>query len=316
MRTLFTAEDMLDFVNQIFNGDEYSEKALLIDADDGEQQEVNLADYLNVHFYSWKERIVSVDRRTGNSLTFDDWVQSLNYSLKDSYGLVEIVNEEPTVSQTIDGGTIRGRITFLIQTDKIKNLEWYCGKIKNSLLGNPQTVQNSFGESVTAYLQFGALIPDQEPSMTQLGETLVCTWGFAFTYLKGGVPASDYKISIGFAQKEYHEITPIKTTWQIISTNKAQPKANAPYNTGFINTAFSLAKTISFYSFDTSWFEDLFWDIGSENQTYTNVNVPIYIKVERGGKTYEYTDIVDSMQKVISNGDFTVNSISLKNSGF
>lgn len=316
MRTIFTSEDMLNIVRGIFNGGEYSDKATLIDANSGKQEAVDLATYLNVHFFSWKERIVNVDNFSGESMPYDEWVQSLNYSLEDSFGLVEIANEEPTVSQDIDGGTIRARITFLIQTNKIKNLEWYCAKIKNAFLGSPQKIENSFGESLTAYLQFGALIPDQEPSMTQLGETLVCTWGLALTYLKGGSPSTDYKISIGFGNQTYHEIVPIKTTWQVIMTNKVQPKASAPYNVGFINTSLSLAKTISFYSMDAAWFETYFWDAGSLNQAYKEVNIPIHVKVETQDKTYEYVDTIESMEKVISNGDFTVNSITLRNSGF
>ena len=74
MRTIFTAEDVKNIIETIFNGNlrqfliskgniaynnPNSEKILLIDEDDGTQQEKDLAEYLNIKFYNWKERLVT-----------------------------------------------------------------------------------------------------------------------------------------------------------------------------------------------------------------------------------------------------------------
>ena len=74
MRTVFTAEDVKNIIETIFNGNlrqfliskgnvpynnPNSEKILLIDEDDGAQQEKDLAEYLNIKFYNWKERLVA-----------------------------------------------------------------------------------------------------------------------------------------------------------------------------------------------------------------------------------------------------------------
>ena len=49
--------------------------------------------------------------------------------MNEAYALVEITDEEVTVSQDIDSSTKTGNITFLIQTDKVKNLDYYVSKL-------------------------------------------------------------------------------------------------------------------------------------------------------------------------------------------
>ena len=153
MKTIFSAEDVKNVIDIIFNGNlnQYikskgdipynnpnSEKILLIDEDDGTQQEKDLAEYLNIKFYNWKERLVA--KRDDDLVqdqqfsVFEDWVQSLNFSMNETYALVEKIDEEVTASQDIDSGTIIGRITFLIQADQIKNLDYYVSKIRNAFL--------------------------------------------------------------------------------------------------------------------------------------------------------------------------------------
>ena len=167
MRTSFTAEDFKNVIEATFNGNlrasqlsngdieyknENSEKIILIDEDSGERKEADLAEYLNVLFYSWKQRIVEKGVEAINEdpqlSIFEDWVQSLNFSMKEAYALVEKIDEEVVSSQDIDSATIIGKITFLIQADKIKNLDYYVTKIRNKFLGVPQDIQNEYGEII------------------------------------------------------------------------------------------------------------------------------------------------------------------------
>ena len=92
---------------------------MLVDEDNGKQTEVDIAQYLNIEFYKWKDRLVAVEEQTfeeDQSLSvLDDWVRSLNFSMNQSYALVEKTDSEVVASQDIDSATILGRITFLIQ---------------------------------------------------------------------------------------------------------------------------------------------------------------------------------------------------------
>jgi hypothetical protein len=355
MRTIFTIEDIKDIVEQIFNGNlkEYklskgsipynnpnSEKVLLIDEDDGTSQEVDIAEYLNVKFYNWKERLVSkendgVDSNPSLSV-FETWVQSLNFSMNEAYALVEKIDEEVTASQDIDSATIIGKVTFLIQTDKIKNLDYYVTKIRNNFLGVPQDIQNSYGEKIKSFIMLGALSYDQEPFTSQLGECVVVSLNFRLSYLADALTYSDTEISISLdGDDEYDEngnvqgttkylTMPItKASFQNIFGTNAVPTSSRPDLTGFIANSISNAKTLTFFDFNkdlTMKFNDLFWRCSAIRvdgvlKAVEDVNIPVYIKVKSNNHFYIYKDVIENMQKSLTNNDFNISSISLKGWG-
>lgn len=355
MRTIFTIEDIKDIVEQIFNGNlkEYrlskgsipynnpnSEKVLLIDEDDGTSQEVDIADYLNVKFYNWKERLVSkendgVDSNPSLSV-FETWVQSLNFSMNEAYALVEKIDEEVTASQDIDSATIIGKVTFLIQTDKIKNLDYYVTKIRNNFLGVPQDIQNSYGEKIKSFIMLGALSYDQEPFTSQLGECVVVSLNFRLSYLADALTYSDTEILISLdGDDEYDEngnlqgttkylTMPItKASFQNIFGTNAVPTSSRPDLTGFIANSISNAKTLTFFDFNkdlTMRFNDLFWRCSAIRvdgvlKAVEDVNIPVYIKVKSNNHFYIYKDVIENMQKSLTNNDFNISSISLKGWG-
>ena len=355
MRTIFTAEDVKNVIEIIFNGNlkqyliskgtiEYknpnSEKVILIDEDDGTQQEKDLAEYLNVKFYNWKERIVSKgDDGFGQEpqlSVFEEWVQSLNFSMNEAYALVEKVDEEVTASQDIDSATIIGKITFLIQADKVKNLDYYIAKIRNAFLGVPQDIQNSFGDIIKAYIMLGALTYDEEPFMTQLGETVVVSSNFRLSYLANALTWNDTEISISLngddiydengnivGETKYLTMPITKSTFQNIFLTNPLPTALRPDLTGFVSSGITMAKTISFFDFNkelTMQFNDLFWScsairINGVEKPVGDVNIPVFIRIKSNNKTYVYKDVIDNMQKDLTNSDFNVSSITLKGWG-
>lgn len=355
MRTIFTIEDIKDIVEQIFNGNlkEYklskgsipyenpnSEKVLLIDEDDGTSQEVDIAEYLNVKFYNWKERLVSkendgVDSNPSLSV-FETWVQSLNFSMNEAYALVEKIDEEVTASQDIDSSTIIGKITFLIQADKIKNLDYYVTKIRNNFLGVPQDIQNSYGDKIKSFIMLGALSYDQEPFTSQLGECVVVSLNFRLSYLADALTYSDTEILISLdGDDEYDEngnvqgttkylTMPItKASFQNIFGTNAVPTSSRPDLTGFIANSISNAKTLTFFDFNkelTMKFNDLFWRCSAIRvdgvlKAVEDVNIPVYIKVKSNNHFYIYKDVIENMQKSLTNNDFNISSISLKGWG-
>ena len=355
MRTIFTIEDVKDIVEKIFNGNlaqhklskgaipyenKNSEQILLIDQDNGNKTEIDLAEYLNIRFYNWKERLVSRDDRSINEdpalSVFETWVQSLNFSMNEAYALVEKLDEEVTASQDIDSSTIIGKVTFLIQADKVKNLDYYVTKVRNSFLGVPQDIQNSFGDKIKAFIMIGALSYDQEPFTMQLGECVVVSLNFRLSYLADALTYSDTEISISLdGDDEYDEngnvqgttkylTMPItKASFQNIFGTNAVPTSSRPDLTGFIANSISNAKTLTFFDFNkdlTMKINDLFWRCSAIRvdgvlKAVENVNIPVYIKVKSNNHFYIYKDVIENMQKSLTNNDFNISSISLKGWG-
>lgn len=361
MRTIFTTEDVKNITEKIFNGNlavyraskgtiEYdnpnSEIITIKDESDNIIEEKDLADYLNIKFYNWKERLISKDDKSldeRSELTvFEDWVQSLNFSMNESYALIEKIDEEVTASQDIDSAVITGKMTFLVQTDKIKNLDYYVTKIRNIYLGNPQDIQNSYGDIVKAYIMIGSLSYDQEPFMTQLGETIIVSCNFRISYLNDALTYNDIKIEISLdgddlydengkivdelgneTETKYLTMPLTKVTWQNVFTTRAIPTAQRPDLTGYIASSLSNVKTLTFFDFNkdlSNLFNSLFWRCncyrfnGAVSES-RDVNIPVFIRVTIGDNFYVYKDIIDQMEKIITNNDFNISSITLKGWG-
>ena len=360
MRTIFTLSDLKDIIENIFNGNlraskvsggkiayenPNSEKIILIDEDTGARKETDLAKYLNIEFYKWKDHLVSVDEQNfGNDYdeeqqrlsVLEEWVQSLNFSMNQAYALVEKTDSEVVASQDIDSATIMGRITFLIQVDKINNLDYYVSKLRNAFLGNPQDIQNSYGDIIKAYILLGDLSYDQEPFMTPLGETVVVTSNFRISYLANALTYNDTEISISLdgddtydtngnvvGPTKYLKMPITKATLQNIFTTTPISTQNRPDLTGFLAQALSTAKTFSFFDFNkelTMKFNDLFWRCAcirydGKLETVKDVNIPVFFKVVSNGHSYVFKDVIDNMQKVLTNNDFNISSITTKGWG-
>lgn len=355
MRTIFIAEDIKNIIETTFNGNlrQYqfskqtipynnpnSEKILLIDENSGETQEKDIAEYLNIRFYNWKERLVSKENDGIDDMShfsvFEEWVQSLNFSMNEAYALVEKIDEEVTASQDIDSATIIGKITFLIQADKVANLDYYVAKIRNAFLGVPQDIQNSYGDIIKAYIMMGSLSYDQEPFMSQLGETVIVSSNFRISYLANALTWNDTKIEISLqgddtydengnivGETKYLEMPITKASFQNIFTTNPLPTSQRPDLTGFIASAISTSKTFTFFDFNkdlTMQFNDIFWScsanrIDGRETSVKDVNIPIFIKVTSNNKSYIYKDIIDNMQKSLTNNDFNISSITTKGWG-
>lgn len=355
MRTNFTIEDVKNIIETIFNGNlkqskfsngsiayvnPNSEKIMLIDEDDNTSREIDLAEYLNVKFYNWKERLVSksdesIDEQPALSV-FESWVQSLNFSINEAYALVEKIDEEVTASQDIDSSTIIGKITFLIQADKIKNLDYYVTKIRNKFLGVPQDIQNSFGDKIKSFIMIGALSYDQEPFTMQLGECLIVSLNFRLSYLADALTYSDTEIQISLngddtydgdgnivGETKYLTMPITKATFQNIFGTNPLPTSLRPDLTGFIASSLSTAMTLTFFDFNkelTMQFNDIFWEcsamrVDGKEKAVRDVNIPVFIKVRSNNHSYVYKNVIENMQKSLTNNDFNISSITLKGWG-
>ena len=79
----------------------------------------------------------------------------------------------------------------------------------------------------------------------------------------------------------------------------------------------------TFFDFNkelTKKFNELFWScsaykIDGVMTGVRDVNIPVFIRVTNNGKTYTYKDMIDNMQKSMTNNDFNICSITTKTWG-
>ena len=72
----------------------HSENILLTEeAEDGETQVVDLYEYMSMTLYAWKNRLVEVN---GEYSEYGAWTESIDFSINQTYGLVETESEEVT----------------------------------------------------------------------------------------------------------------------------------------------------------------------------------------------------------------------------
>ena len=317
-RSVFTNNDIKEMVKNMFQAN--TEKVLLMDENGEDRTEVDLYDYLNIDFYVWKNRVLSVD---GEMLGYETWATSLNYSLDKAYALVETTNADVVASQDIDSAQITGRITFFIQSNKVNNLDYLVMKTRNAFLGNVQEIQNANGDILNAYVNIGVLLYDDEPETVQVGESLQVSLNFSISYLNKALNYNDTKIYLSLTtntEDAYKLLPIIKGSFQNIFTGQAYTTQQTPNRIGVVNTGVGQSVTFSFYDFDkelTLQLNEIFWSVGAYSidgilQESQPVNIPVWLKIVSNGKTYIYKDVIVDILKDITNSDFTTTRLSLK----
>lgn len=340
MRTRFSNEDVKHIIENMFNGNlrlhqankdisyknDYSENIVIKNLDTGETETKDLAEYLNIYFYTWKNRVVDVSSLGINErmTPFDAWVQSLNVSMNSAFALVEIVDEELQVSQDIDNATKSCKITFLIQTDKVANLDYYITKIRNELLGVPQTIYNSYGSKLKAFINVGMLLYETEPETIQYGSCIQCSCNFELSYMADALTNADMDVSLSLdgVNGTYYSMPITKSTYQLIFSGNAEPTMTRPDLTGVVNTTVSWVKSFTFFDFNTDLnnaLNNIFWQTGAyliDGETTTSdPNIPVFIKISTGDHEYIYKDVITQIEKMITNSDFNITTLQLKGYG-
>jgi hypothetical protein len=289
--------------------------------------------------YSWKQRQVEA---SGTYQEYGDWVESLNYSLNQTYGLVETVNEEIYPSQDIDSVSKFGAITFLVPTNKVENLEYYMLKLRTYYAGNPEKIQNQAGDKLTTYILLGTLEYMAEPEMTPFGEVIECKMAYTISYLNEVFNYADMDFQLSFngddlydesgnivdsagdpTTTKYLTMPLIKSTIQDIFTSDPVPRYAMSNLTGIICKAITFVNTISFYDWNltlTNQMNGFFWGISADRingikQVIKSTNIPVYLRVIIDGDSYTYILVVTGMDKVIENGKSNITSLTIKTYG-
>ena len=178
--------------------------------------------------------------------------------------------------------------------------------------------------------------------MTQVGECIQVSMNFKISYLADAQTYSDVRVEISLdgddlynaqgeivdaggnlADTKYLTMPITKSTEQKIFTMNAVTTQSRPDLTGFLASALSTATTYTFYDFNkslTQRLNTLFYELGAIKKdgvatTVRNVNIPVYIRITVDGHFYIYKDVIEQLQKVMTNNDFNISSITLRGYG-
>lgn len=329
-KTNLSTADVKDIIAQAFNGNlaaykasngeipynnENSEIISLKDEYSEVTTEVDLAEYLDIHFYAWKNRVDE----------FDSWLTSLNNVGVSTYALVELTDSDILPSPDIDSALLTGQMTVLVPTDKVASLDYYVAKIRNIYAGNPFEITNRYGLKVKAFLNIGIALYDESPEMEQVGECVVVRINFSVQYLTNALTYSDIKFELSLNGTVFYALNYTQLEWANTFVTSSVPRFARPDRAAFIPTTLGQVKSISFFDFDEKLTTELnkkFFgfcatktgtDIADLTPTEAqNVRIPIIVRVFVGGVYYQYDDFISDMAKTIQNGAFAVTTLTLK----
>ena len=329
-KTNLSTIDVKNIIEQAFNGNlaaykasngaiaydnENSEEITLTDENSSEATTVDLAQYLDIHFFAWKHRVSE----------YNEWLTSLNNVGVSTYALIELTDSEILPSPDIDSATLTGQMTVLVPSDKVANFDYYTSKIRNIYTGEPFDITNKFGDKVKAYLNMGIALYEQEPTMEQIGECEIVRVNFTLQYLTNATSYSDILFELSLDGTNFYELSYSQLEWANTFATSSVPRLARPDRAAFIPTTMGQVKTISFFDFDKTLTNELnkkFFAFGA-TKTGTDKNnlvataiqpvrVPITIRVYTGGVYYQYNDIISDMVKSVQNGAFVTTTLTLK----
>ncbi len=305
-RTILTTENVRDIIKNAFvkNDEEFKY------VENSEEKSSSIVKFLNIKFYSFKNNYVK-----------DEENKTIGVKPNNSFALVEVNDEEATISPDIDFVEKSGTITFVIQESKIELLDYYMQKLRNTYLGQPEKIENNFGETLNTYLLFGILQYDNEPDDDQFGSSIKCSVGFKLTYLTNALTYSDYDLSISIDNNFLH--VPIsELSMQIIFANDSLPKYNRRDTAGIINKTSTFVLSFSFYDFLKPLSEkltDKFMSFAAckkndEIIPIQDINSILPVKLKIRDDEYLLYCAIDNIQKKVENGSYSNTSITLKGS--
>lgn len=324
MKVLFTNEDFKDFVAQDFADN--TENMNVTDKD-GESVDIDIADYLNVEFYDWSNRLSATSDEPLTSRVdggiYEQWLASINASMNKAYALVEITNDEVTASPDLDNGTVAGQITFLIQSNKIKLLDYYIRLLRRNAMGVPKQLTTADGDEITTMWHYGILTYDEEPQMLQFGECIVARCGFTVSYINAAYTYNDMQMEISFfTEQNYAPLRMSRMTWQLIGAPLGLTMQNRPDIAGAVITSLQTVKNLTFFDFKDSevvkqvrniLLTATAYKIDGEVAPATDVNKKVFFKVTFDGHEYVYRDVLEKVEMALTNNDINLISISLRN---
>ena len=329
MKANFTSYELMNIVKGIFEDEENDFSIKITDSQSTETEVDSIKDYLNINFYTFKKELK-------DSEILDDidnqnmWLRSLNATLNTAYGLVDLNGNTPMSSLDFDGGAFNGKVSIIIQSDKVSNLEFYIAYLRNKYIGKLEDLDLN-GNMYSVHIEIGDFSYDYEPFTSILGQCVIVSFDINVAYMEQAYSYQDETIEFGFTDDVnglFYKLAFSKANENLVFTGRGIVAQNRPDLAGSINSSVTTNMDFTFWLLKDNEFINQLQEMAYEytyykkvsNGTTTNgytesksseINIPIYVKRTFNGKTYLHKLLLSQFGKTYVNNDFTIGSMKL-----
>lgn len=329
MKKQYTNYELMQIVKGIFN-DSNNDFSIKLKNDNADIIEVDsIIDYLNVEFYTFKKDLKDFISGANDDINvLNHWISSLNNSMNATFGLVEVTNNAPLTSEDIDGGVVDGRVSIIVQADKISNLDYYITTLRNKYVGVFEDLISD-NKEYNAHIVISGLNYDTEPFRSVLGQVLLVSFDISIAYMQKAQTYQNEKCLFSFDDENYYELPFSKANESLMFVGEQIIQQNKPDCSGSMNSSATNTWIITFWLFENNLFIkalqdklylytcDKYITLDNNNEEVENarpicpVNIPIYIKRVRDDVTYIQKMVLSQFQKQYINNDFTIGILTL-----
>lgn len=295
-----TADAVLAIIRGIFEDEDVN-----IVVDDSEAPEVwqgkTVSEILNVEYYTFKHRPSSTQDTIQKILKEKGEANELA-ALNCAYGLLSIETIERLFSKDVDMVVLQAALSYYLQTDKIKLLEYLVEDANIATSGIRIPVQ--FGsETRKAVIFFDRPLVSDIQTAAPFGETAIVDIDVAIMLYPDVVSYSDYTVNIGFTDNGVETSADIPlSSFSIASTmtQDAVPGIEARESVGQINLSRATSFVLVFDGYNNPFINYIAKKTLSPERT--DNNQPFTMKVTRAGETYTHTVTIKDHQ-MVTNAD-------------
>ncbi len=295
-----TADAVLAIVRAIFEDEDVN-----ITIDDPnvpeEWQGKTVSEILNVEYYTFKHRPSSTQDTIQKILKEKGEANELA-ALNCAYGLLSIETIERLFSKDVDMVVLQAALSYYIQTDKIKLLEYLVEDANIATSGIRIPVQ--FGsETRKAVVFFNRPIVSDIQTSAPFGEMANVDVDVSILLYPDVVSYSDYTVNIGFTENGKAKSADVPlSSFSIanVMTQDAAPAIGARESVGNINLSRATSFVLVFEGYNNAFINYI-----TQKALTANVadnNEPFTLSVTRAGKTYTHTVVVKDHQ-ITTNAD-------------
>lgn len=295
-----TADAVLAIIRGIFEDEDVN-----IVIDDSEAPEVwqgkTVSEILNVEYYTFKHRPSSTQDTIQKILKEKGEANELA-ALNCAYGLLSIETIERLFSKDVDMVVLQAALSYYIQTDKIKLLEYLVEDANIATSGIRIPVQ--FGsETRKAVIFFDRPLVSDIQTAAPFGETAIVDIDVAVMLYPDVVSYSDYTVNISFTDngEEISADVPL-SSFSIASTmtQDAVPGIEARESVGQINLSRATSFVLVFDGYNNPFINYIAKKTLTPGRT--DNNQLFTMKVTRAGETYTHTVTIKDHQ-MVTNAD-------------
>ncbi len=293
-----TADAVLAIIRGIFEDEDVN-----IVIDDSEAPEVwqgkTVSEILNVEYYTFKHRPSSTQDTIQKILKEKGEANELA-ALNCAYGLLSIETIERLFSKDVDMVVLQAALSYYIQTDKIKLLEYLVEDANIATSGIRIPVQ--FGsETRKAVIFFDRPLVSDIQTAAPFGETAIVDIDVAVMLYPDVVSYSDYTVNIEFTENGVAKNADVPLSSFSIAetmTQDAVPGVEARESVGEINLSRATSFILVFDGYNNPFInyitdKQLASGKKDNNERFT-------MSITRAGKTYTHTVIVKDHQTTVN----------------